>query len=39
MLRTSLVALSLLATLPAAAQDMGGVHTRGALSELSQIQG
>jgi hypothetical protein len=33
-----LVSLSLLATLPAAAQDMGGVHTRGALSELSQIQ-
>jgi hypothetical protein len=38
MLRAFLVALSLLAALPAAAQDTGGVHTRGALSELSQIQ-
>ncbi len=38
MSRAFLVALSLLAALPAAAQDMGGVHTRGALSELSQIQ-
>lgn len=38
MLRTSIVALSLLAALPAAAQDRGGMHMNRALTELGEIQ-
>jgi len=38
MLRLSIAALSLLAALPAAAQDRGGMHMNNALTELGQIQ-
>jgi hypothetical protein len=38
MLRTSLTVLALLAALPAAAQDRGGMPTSKALSTLDQIQ-
>lgn len=38
MLRASFVALSLLAALPALAQDRGGMHRNNAFSELDKIQ-
>jgi hypothetical protein len=38
MLRASLAALTLLAAIPAAAQDRGGMHTNNAISELGEIQ-
>lgn len=38
MLRLSFAAMALLAALPAAAQDRGGMHTNNALSELGQIE-
>ncbi len=38
MLRASLAALTLLAALPAAAQDRGGMHMNNAISELGAIQ-
>lgn len=38
MLRASLTALALLAALPAAAQEMGGVHMRNSMSELGLIE-
>lgn len=38
MLRISLVTVSLLAALPAAAQDRGGMHMNNAVTELGQIQ-
>ena len=38
MLRVSFAALSLLAALPAMAQDRGGMHTNNAMNELEEIQ-
>nr|WP_294501112.1 hypothetical protein [uncultured Rhodopila sp.] len=38
MLRASLAVLSLLAALPAAAQDRGGMHMNNAITELGEIQ-
>jgi hypothetical protein len=38
MLRVSFAALTLLAALPAAAQDRGGMHMNNAISELGQIE-
>jgi len=38
MLRLSFAALALLAAVPAAAQDRGGMHTNNAISELGQIE-
>lgn len=38
MLRVSIAALSLLAALPAAAQDRGGMHMNNAINELGEIQ-
>lgn len=38
MLRFSFAALTLLAALPAAAQDQGGMHTRNSIAELGQIE-